>query len=287
MTAPGEKCPTAPEVAEGPGWTLHLGDCLDPIHGLASLADKSVDHVITDPPYSEHVHSASRRGAMRPEPGKGDAAFSRTRDLGFEALSGAVRNGVAAQVARVCRRWMLAFSDAESRHLWEAEVVGFGMEHVRAGLWIKIGGTPQFTGDRPGTGHESIEIAHPPGRKAWNGGGRPATWSIPIVLDRGGNAPRVHTTQKPLPLMLALVADFTDPGDLVCDPFAGSGTTGVACIRLGRRFVGWERDPKYFAVAVKRLRAAREQLRMTLPVEPMGEQGALLPASPSTPRGEP
>jgi site-specific DNA-methyltransferase (adenine-specific) len=60
--------------------------------------------------------------------------------------------------------------------------------------------------------------------------------------------------------MEALVSDFTDPGELVCDPFAGSGTTGVACIRLGRRFIGWERDPKYFAVAVKRLRAAREQL---------------------------
>jgi DNA modification methylase len=60
--------------------------------------------------------------------------------------------------------------------------------------------------------------------------------------------------------MLALVSDFTDPGELVCDPFAGSCTTGVACIQMGRRFVGWEKDPRYFAIGVKRLRAAREQL---------------------------
>ena len=267
-------------VETGPGWTLHLGDCLDPVTGLASLPDKGVDHFISDPPYSEHVHAASRRGVMRPEPGKGDAAFSRNRDLGFAALSGATRNGVAAQMARACRRWTLAFSDEESRHLWEAELTGQGMEHVRCGLWVKVGGTPQFTGDRPGIAHEAIEITHPPGRKSWNGGGRPAIWAIPIVLNRGGDSARVHTTQKPLALMEALVSDFTDPGELIADPFAGSGTTGVACIRLGRRFVGWEREPRYFDVAVKRLRAAREQLRMPLACEPLGKQASAVETPP-------
>lgn len=60
--------------------------------------------------------------------------------------------------------------------------------------------------------------------------------------------------------MEALVADFTDPAELICDPFAGSGTTGVAAIRLGRRFIGWEKDPEFFKVAVKRLESTREQL---------------------------
>lgn len=72
--------------------------------------------------------------------------------------------------------------------------------------------------------------------------------------------PNEHETQKPLVLVESLIRNFTDPGELVCDPFAGSGTTGVACIRLGRRFVGWERDPKYHAIAVKRLSATQEQL---------------------------
>jgi DNA modification methylase len=60
--------------------------------------------------------------------------------------------------------------------------------------------------------------------------------------------------------MESLLRDFTDPGDLILDPFAGSGTTGVAAIRLGRRFVGWERDAKYHDVATRRLAATREQL---------------------------
>ena len=71
----------------------------------------------------------------------------------------------------------------------------------------------------------------------------------------------LHTTQKPLDLLEALGADFTDPGELVLDPFAGSGTTGVACRRLGRRFIGWERDAKYAAIAEKRIAGTREQLR--------------------------
>jgi len=62
---------------------------------------------------------------------------------------------------------------------------------------------------------------------------------------------------KPLDLMLQLVLDFTEPGDLVLDPFAGSGTTGVACLSLGRRFVGWEIDEAFFEVACRRLRGER------------------------------
>jgi len=60
--------------------------------------------------------------------------------------------------------------------------------------------------------------------------------------------------------MEALVRDFTGFDDLICDPFAGSGTTGVAAKRLGRRFIGWELSPKYHARAVRRILAAREQL---------------------------
>ena len=62
--------------------------------------------------------------------------------------------------------------------------------------------------------------------------------------------------------MERLILDFTDPGDLILDPFAGSGTTGVAAVRLGRRFVGWEKDPKYHAIATKRLAGTREQLSL-------------------------
>ena len=62
--------------------------------------------------------------------------------------------------------------------------------------------------------------------------------------------------------MLELVELFTDPGDIVLDPFCGSGTTGVACIRLGRRFIGIEKDAKYAAVAQERLLAESQGLNL-------------------------
>ena len=66
------------------------------------------------------------------------------------------------------------------------------------------------------------------------------------------------TTQKPIDLMLSLVEDFTDPDDLILDPFCGSGTTGVAALRLGRRFVGIEKDPTYAQLARDRIAAEEE-----------------------------
>jgi site-specific DNA-methyltransferase (adenine-specific) len=72
----------------------------------------------------------------------------------------------------------------------------------------------------------------------------------------------VHPTQKPLALMRALVADFSDEGERILDPFAGSGSTAVACKELGRRFVGWELSPVYHAAAAGRINRACEQLRL-------------------------
>lgn len=229
---------------------------------MARLADGSFGVIVTDPPYSEHTHACGRRGSVRPEPGEGKAAFSRNRELGFEHLGADVRSAAARQFARLVTRWVLVFTDAEGIGGWIADLTAAGLEHVRVGAWIKTGATPQFTGDRPATGFEAIVISHPRGRKRWNGGGRHAVWEHPIVLNRGGDQPRLHTTQKPLGLMEALIRDFTEPGERVLDPFAGSATTGVACVRLGRQFFGFERDEKYHSLAVKRLNDTREQMQL-------------------------
>ena len=244
-------------------WVLHHGDFRD---GIASIPDSSVGVVITDPPYSQHVHAAQRRGhtGYEEQQSSSRATFNRSRELGFEHLTPEMRASSATHFARIAQRWVLVFTDHEGSQEWKNDLEASGLEVVRFGVWIKVGATRQFTGDRPAVGHEVIVIAHPAGRKRWNGGGRHAVWTYPIVLDRGANGARLHTTQKPLALMEALVRDFTDPEELILDPFAGSGTTGVAALRLGRRFVGWEMDEKYHAVASKRLDRAREQMEMNV-----------------------
>lgn len=262
-------------------WELFKGDCLGE-DGLPSLADKSVDHVLVDPPYDEHTHSAARSSRMssdarsggKEKPGAKPAAASRRCvDLGFAALAPEQMRGAAEQFARVSKRWVLVFCTIEMVSGWRAELERAGLEYIRCGIWRKLGSTPQFTGDRPGTGVEAIVIAHPPGKKRWNGGGRVGVWECPIVLDRGaGGERRVHTTQKPLRLMEMLVEDFTEPGDLILDAFAGSGTTGVAARRLGRRFMGWEMDPAYAALARERIAAVEEQTILPLARAPRPKQ---------------
>jgi site-specific DNA-methyltransferase (adenine-specific) len=233
-------------------WTLHLGDCLDPATGLASLPDKSVDHVICDPPYEAEAHTLQRRVRSVME-GRADVAEV---SIPFAPMDEVTREAFAQQAARVARRWVIAFCQAEAVGTWREVLVRAGLAWKRSCIWVKPDPMPQITGDRPGTGYESIACAHQPGRSRWNGGGRPGVF----VALKGKD--HVHPTQKPEDLMAALVSDFTDPADLICDPFAGSGTTGVAAVRLGRRFVGWERDPKYHAVATRRLEGTREQLSL-------------------------
>jgi site-specific DNA-methyltransferase (adenine-specific) len=254
-------------------WTLHLGDCLDPVTGLASLADKSVDHVICDPPYSQRTSENARRSRYN----AGGGIDREGRFIAFDGLDPAT---VTASLLRVSRRWVVVFCALEQLGEYEASA---GDSWVRAGIWNRENGAPQFTGDRPAQGAEGIAIMHPPGKKAWGGGGKRAVWSGPVEKDARDIG---HPTPKPIWLMHALVSDFTDPGDLICDPFAGSGTTGVAAIRLGRRFVGWERDPKYHAAATRRLTGTREQLSLLDRPRTKAQQQTLDIAIP-TPTGDP
>lgn len=230
--------------------TLYHGDCLEVMPQL-----EPVHHVITDPPYSEHIHgSARRRNITHRDRGARYGADTRRKvDLGFTHLSDELRSASAAEFARLASRWVLTFSDIESAPLWRESLEAAGLDYVRTGAWIKVGSTPQFSGDRPATGFETITICHPKGRKRWNGGGKHAVWSVPIVLDRGGTGERLHTTQKPLELMLALVDLFSDPGETILDAFGGSGTTAVAAKSLGRRCIVIEQDEGSCEVAAKRL----------------------------------
>lgn len=68
-----------------------------------------------------------------------------------------------------------------------------------------------------------------------------------------------HPSPKPIEYMLKLIERVTNPGDTIFDPFMGSGTTGVACVQLGRNFIGCEIDPQYYAISERRIRDAQAQ----------------------------
>ena len=86
-----------------------------------------------------------------------------------------------------------------------------------------------------------------------------------------------HPTQKPVEPMAYLIRTYTDPGDLVLDNTMGSGTTGVACVREGRRFIGIEKDPEYFDIACRRIREAYGNEGATVDAGPPKEETADTP----------
>ncbi len=243
----------------GNGWIMVNADCLDVLRGVD---EKCVDHVCTDPPYEAEAHTKERRVSRGP----GDRNL-KVEALDFAPITTSDRVDVGRAIAAVVRRWAIAFCQAEAVQAWRESFEAGGLRYKRAAVWIKPDGMPQLTGDRPGMGYESIVCAHARGRSRWNGGGRVGVFAH--NKNSNGGQKNEHPTTKPVSLMLELVELFTDAGETVLDPFAGSGTTGVACLRLGREFIGIERDPKYFALACERLRA--EERGSTLQAQRAGQ----------------
>ena len=237
--------------------TLYLGDCREVLPGLPK-----VDAVITDPPYEEEAHAAGRRLKQ-----KQAARGSRVRrieaaPLDFVAITDCLRDDVSRWAATNCDGWMLAFCQAEAVSAWRSSMEAAGQSWRRAMVWFKPDSSPQLSGDRPAQGYESIAASWcGTGGSKWNGGGKRGVF-IYGKHDSGcghGGAPNEHPTQKPISLMSDLVALFTNPGQTVIDPFMGSGSTGVACVRLGRHFVGIESDQRFFDIARRRIEDAQRQ----------------------------
>lgn len=224
--------------------TIYRGDCL---RILPTLAVEGIDAVVTDPPYGTEETHAGHLGKVVLR--NGEAAG---QPLGFAGISCTELVEQALTWCRLAARWVVFTCEWQYVHaLHEAGIL------VRFGIWRKPDGAPQFTGDRPGMGWEAVAICHRPGKKFWNGGGTHAFWNYPKGQNRTG-----HPTGKPLGLFADFVRSFSDPGDMILDPYMGSGTTGVACLNLGRRFIGIEQDAGYFEIARKRLVAAQEELEI-------------------------
>lgn len=184
------------------------------------------DVLLTDPPYDANVHSTmTLKGTLTNGVlGAVDPGFAALTDLSF----------VPRFVSSV-RRWSLFFCALEALGDYrEASPDTW----IRSGIYAKGKAMPQITGDRPGNRCEGIAIFHPLGKKRWNGRGTAALWiGSPENRKKTG-----HPTAKPLLLCMRLVDLFSDEGETVIDPFAGSGTIGLACAALGRSYVGVEID---------------------------------------------
>lgn len=250
---------TLEPVYDMDGIQIYHGDCLEVLPLL-----EQVDHVITDPPYARDVYVRLGSGTVQTA-NKYRSTESRERG----AQRSGIRDGItrmaagdigfiddmivplSVEFARLANRWVLAFSDVESCHLWRLALETAGLRYVRTGAWAKPDPMPQFSGDRPAVGFEPCTIAHAQGAMRWNGGGHAALWTH--FTAKGAERPD-HPCPKPLPLMRELIEQFTDPGDLVLDPFMGSGTTLRAAKDCGRRAIGIELNETYVQVAIDRLR---------------------------------
>lgn len=221
------------------GVTLFLGDCREVLPVLGT-----VDHVITDPPYEKEAHKTGRRT-------QATVKYGVNADLDFDAITEDQRRLAAEQTVSISSGWCLYFCQAEAAGAWRDAIEAAGGKYKRTMVWIKPDSTPQLNGQMPAPGYESMPLAWcGTGHSRWNGGGRRGVFThLTNQSDRDG----IHPTEKPISLMVELIDLFTNASELVCDPFMGSGTTGVASVRRGRRFIGIEKDPKYFDVACRRI----------------------------------
>jgi site-specific DNA-methyltransferase (adenine-specific) len=234
---------------------LYLGDCMDILPTLGK-----VDAVITDPPYEAEAHTKDRRLLGKQESGERTVEYGA---LDFCMMNEDLRQNSTFYSQQICSGWMLTFCQAEAVSLWRDAHEAAGAKYKRAMVWIKPDGAPQFTGDRPGMGYESIVASWcGTGRSQWNGGGRHGVFKHP---QRDNNSPKQHMTQKPIALMRELLQLFSNVSQTILDPFMGSGTTGVAAIQLGRKFIGIEREPKYFDIACQRIEQAAAQGKLFAP----------------------
>lgn len=224
--------------------TLILGDCREVLPTLGM-----VDHVICDPPY-EAVMQNKWGVLSRQAP----SSHVRHEEIGFDAIDH-MRDDVARAVASACSGWGIFFCMAEGVRAWRDAIEATGAKYKRAMVWVKPDAMPQFNGQGPSVGHEMLVSAwYGSGHSRWNGGGKPGTF-----VYTKNTAGAEHPTQKPLPLLRDIVGLFSSPGEIVCDPFCGSGTTGVACAKMGRRFIGIEVNEKWMDLSCRRIEEAYRQ----------------------------
>jgi DNA modification methylase len=242
------------------------------------IPDGAAGSVITDPPYEAEAHTMQRRvkrGPRAPRTFARNSAYAdedttQTEPIPFPPITPEEREAAAREAVRLAARWQVVFCQVEAAVVWRDALERGGAVRRRIGAWFKPDAQPQLTGDRAAQGYECYVTTHRPGKSRWNGRGKSSAmvidesdpWSYPpSAIELNKNDPDYregapHPTTKPLALMRRLVELYTDPDELVVDFYAGSFSTGHACLALGRRFIGFEVNPEHAAKGRRRLEAA-------------------------------
>jgi site-specific DNA-methyltransferase (adenine-specific) len=214
---------------------LRLGDWRE------VLADfDEVDAVITDGPYSRDTFEGHNRVST-----SDNRKRQRTR-LGYGYLTPAdVRTFVRFWAPR-CRRWFVSFTDDVLMPVWKAAYRDAGLYAFAPVIEYLPHSRCRMSGDGPSTWSTFIMVARPKTREA-------SRWStLPGGYSGTANG-RAMIGGRTLPVMRAVVRDYTEPGDLIIDPFAGMATTLLAARSEGRNCVGAELNPETYRKACERL----------------------------------
>ena len=242
------------------------GDCTEILN---SLPEASVDLVFADPPYNLQL----RNDLYRPNLSKVDAV-----DDGWDKFgSFAEYDEFTSQWLAGCRRvikdtgtiWVIGTYHNIYRVGASMQDLGFWI--LNDIVWIKANPMPNFRGVRFTNAHETLLWAQKKkgakytfnhhAMKALNDDLQMRSdWTLPLSTGRErikSNGVKAHPTQKPEALLYRVLLASSNPGDVVLDPFFGTGTTGAVAKKLGRHFIGIERDKKYIKVAQKRISAVK------------------------------
>jgi site-specific DNA-methyltransferase (adenine-specific) len=183
------------------------------------------------------------------------AEFIGLAAIGFDGVN-ASRGSIAAACVAVSDGWCILFTLAEGVRAWRDDIQAAGGKWDTTLAWIKPDASPRFNGQGAARGFENAVTAWcGKGYRSWNGGGKRGIYTHLVNYGRQGE----HPTEKPVPLMAEIIADFTQLGQLICDPFCGSGSTGVAAVRHGRRFIGIEQNERWFDLSCMRIAEAIKQ----------------------------
>lgn len=202
----------------------------------------AVDAVICDPPYGSRTHEGHNAAIQQTGAVTGQATMT---PIAYDAM---MPSEVAAFVeawAPRCSGWMVSMTSHDLIPAWE-------QAYERAGRLAFapvpiIQKRPRLVGDGPSSWAVYAMVSRPRTRAMATWGCLPGAYEAPTVKDAG------LAGAKPIDLMRAIVRDYSRPGDLVCDPFVGSGTTLLAAVMEGRRAVGSEQKREHYDIAAARL----------------------------------